>query len=274
MTMAIDYSKIFDGTAKYYAKYRRKYPPEVFNSIAKYYKLTTEPLQSVMVDFGCGTGEIAIPLAKYFNKVVCVDASKDMLYEAQKRATNNKVNNIEFINSKAEEFDLAQAQPFLVTAAVSFHWMDQPLLLNTIWEHVSVGGGFVIIDDNSPVRGTDKTEDWKMKRKEIIFKYLGEYRRAGDYLYKDIIYNKVSFEDRIIASKFKTYEFKSYEYTTTRTIDDLLGFLYSTSYAAKRLFGDRAEEFENEFRKELLHLVPDGKFVEPGLVRMYLTIKA
>jgi hypothetical protein len=131
----------------------------------------------------------------------------------------------------------------------------------------------VIINDTSPVRGKEKTEDWKMKRKELIIKYLGEERRAGDHLHKDFIPEKRPFEELIAESSFKTFEFREYPYSTERNIDEIVGFLYSTSYANKRLFGDRADEFEQELRTELLKLVPSGKFVEEGKADVFLLRK-
>ncbi len=131
----------------------------------------------------------------------------------------------------------------------------------------------VIIGDTSPVRGKEKTEDWKMKRKELIIKYLGEERRAGDNLHKDFIPEKRPFEELIAESSFKAFEFKEYEYTTERTIDEIIGFLWSTSYAGKRQFGDRVEEFEQELREELLKLVPSNKFIEWGKSDVFLLRK-
>jgi len=78
---------------------------------------------------------------------------------------------------------------------------------------------------------------------------------------------------RISESPFRTYNLKTYEYTTERNIDEIVGFLYSTSYANKRLFGDRAEEFEKELREELLTLVPSNKFIEGGKAEMFLLKK-
>ncbi len=131
----------------------------------------------------------------------------------------------------------------------------------------------VIIGDTSPVRGKEKTEDWKMKRKELIVKYLGEDRRAGDHLHKDFIPKKRPFEELIAESPFHTFEFKEYPYTTERNIDEIIGFLYSTSYATKRLFGESVGEFEQELRSELLKLVPSNKFIEDGKADAFFLLK-
>lgn len=259
--MAPDPTHIFKGTAWYYARYRRPYLPQVFEDIIAYYGLNG---RGCLLDLGCGTGELAVPLAKHFENVIGLDPSADMLMEARERARRENVTNIEWCESRAEDIDESYGPVRLTTAGASFHWMDKPLVFEKIYEITEKGGGMVIIYDASPVRGKEKTEDWKMKRKELIIKYLGEERRAGDHMHKDFIPEKRPFEELIAKSPFRTFEFREYPYETERSIDEIVGFLYSTSYANKRLLSDRADEFEHELRSELLRLVPSGRFIEGG----------
>jgi len=263
-------SNIFKGTAWYYARYRRPYPTQIFPDIIDYYKLDGK---GRLLDLGCGTGELAIPLASHFEDVIGLDPSADMLAEAKNKASKKNVSNIRWIEEKAEDIEPSFAPVRLTTTGVSFHWMKQPIVFEKVYEITDNGGGMVIVGDTSPVRGKEKTEDWKMKRKGLIIKYLGEERRAGDNLHKNFIPEKRPFEELINESSFRTFEFKEYPYTTERNIDEIIGFLYSTSYASKRLFGDRADEFEQELRQELLKLVPSGKFVESGKADVFLLRK-
>lgn len=264
-------ANIFKGTAWYYARYRRPYPKQIFHDVISYYMLDG---RGRLLDLGCGTGELAVPFSKYFEMVIGVDPSADMLEEARERGKREGVENVEWHEGKAEEIDDRYGPIRLTTAGVSFHWMDQPIVFKKVYASTERGGGMVIIDDTSPVRGKEKTEDWKMKRKELIIKYLGEDRRAGDHLHKDFIPEKRPFEELIAESPFKTFESKEYSYETERGIDEILGFLYSTSYANRRLFGDRVEEFERELRSELLKLVPSGKFIESGKADVFFLRKS
>jgi ubiquinone/menaquinone biosynthesis C-methylase UbiE len=263
-------SNIFKGTAWYYARFRRPYPKQVLADLIAYYHLDGT---GRLLDLGCGTGELTVSLAPHFSDAIGVDPSEDMLSEARERATQAKATNIEWKQGRAEDIEASLAPLRLTTAGVSFHWMNQPVVFEKIYTMTQKDGGMVIINDTSPVRGKEKTEDWKMKRKELIIKYLGEERRAGDHLHKDFIPEKRPFEELIAESSFKTFEFREYPYSTERNIDEIVGFLYSTSYANKRLFGDRADEFEQELRTELLKLVPSGKFVEEGKADVFLLRK-
>lgn len=263
-------ANIFKGTARYYARYRRPYPAQLFRDIISYFHLDGK---GRLLDLGCGTGELTVPLAPHFEEAIGVDPSQDMLDEAKARAKEKSVSNIRWIEGKAEDIEPPLGPIRLTTAGASFHWMQQLVVFRKVYNVTENGGGMVLIGDTSPVRGREKTEDWKMKRKKLIEKYLGPDRRAGDNLHKDFIPEKRPFEELIPDSPFHTFDFKVYEYATERNIDEIVGFLYSTSYANKRLFGGRADEFEQELRQELLKLVPSGKFIEGGRVEMFLLRK-
>ncbi len=49
----------------------------------------------VIIDFGCGTGEISLNLAKYCKKVICVDISNSMLDILNQNAEKMNIKNIE-----------------------------------------------------------------------------------------------------------------------------------------------------------------------------------
>ncbi len=55
-------------------------------------KITEE---DVVLDFGCGTGEIALNLAQYCKKVICVDISHTMLNILKTKAEKQNISNIE-----------------------------------------------------------------------------------------------------------------------------------------------------------------------------------
>jgi ubiquinone/menaquinone biosynthesis C-methylase UbiE len=55
-------------------------------------KITKEDL---VLDLGCGTGAIALNLARYCKKVICVDLSPEMLNILKTKAIKEDINNIE-----------------------------------------------------------------------------------------------------------------------------------------------------------------------------------
>jgi hypothetical protein len=53
---------VFVFTAQYYDKFRAHYPRQVFDDIVNISELNRH---GQLLGFGCGSGELAIPLAKY-----------------------------------------------------------------------------------------------------------------------------------------------------------------------------------------------------------------
>ncbi len=67
----------FSGAvATYYARHRRGYPPEVLDALVDAFGLGAA---DTVVDLGCGTGQLSLPLAARVGSIVGVDPEPDML---------------------------------------------------------------------------------------------------------------------------------------------------------------------------------------------------
>jgi tRNA/tmRNA/rRNA uracil-C5-methylase (TrmA/RlmC/RlmD family) len=71
--------------ADVYHEYRRGYPSAVIAAVADAFKLTGD---DVVVDLGCGTGQLALPIARRARAVVGVDPEHDMLARARRAAAS------------------------------------------------------------------------------------------------------------------------------------------------------------------------------------------
>jgi len=82
--VGVDVDRGFRGeVADLYHKYRHGYPPAVIGALAGAFGLTG---QDVVVDLGCGTGQLTLPMARRVRAVVGVDPEPDMLRRAQRAA--------------------------------------------------------------------------------------------------------------------------------------------------------------------------------------------
>jgi ubiquinone/menaquinone biosynthesis C-methylase UbiE len=73
---------VFEGTARYYAKYRPSYPQQLFNDIVNNLHLNGT---GKLLDLGCGTGGLAISLAPYFGKILALIRLKKYLMRVRKK---------------------------------------------------------------------------------------------------------------------------------------------------------------------------------------------
>ena len=263
----MDDKELFKGTAWYYAKYRCGYPNAFIEHILKSFNLDKN---SRVLDLGTGTGQIAIPISRYVKEVVAIDPEQEMLDEAKNQAGSKEVVNVKWVLDKAEDITEELGTFNATTMGASFHWMEQDKVLERIYKITQKSGGVVIVANQSPIFTEKKTEAYKAVVREVIKKYLGEKRRAGNSFFQP---PKDRFEDVIKRSRFHGFQTFNHEYKQNWTIDEIIGFLYSTSFASRRLFGDKIDDFEKELREKLLQLNPDGQFTETVVCGAYLAWK-
>lgn len=259
--MAYDLS-LFKGTAKYYSKYRPGYPKDVFDLLVRKYKLNRK---EKLLDLGTGTGQLAIPLAKYFEQVIAVDPDKDMLAEGKKAAAKAKVKNIKWVLGSSETINKSLGKFRLVVMGRSFHWMKRRDILKKLYRLVEKGGGVVIVADGGGKHGYRREI-----AKEVIKKYIGPIRRAGNFLYK----RPPGPHERVAKnSDFEKVEVKYISFRRLWTIDQIVGHQYSTSYASKFVLGRNAKKFDKELRNELAKANSGSKFIDVGKTQVIMLFK-
>src|SRR5699024_2149059 len=82
---------------------------------------------------------------------------------------------------------------------------------------------------------------WKDAVRAVIKDFLGEERRAGQGTFQ---HHDRPYSELLEGSVFNQVEEVSVPVHRDWTIESILGYLYSTSFASRDLFGERIEEFE------------------------------
>jgi trans-aconitate methyltransferase len=232
---------LFKGAAQYYSTYRPGIPSEVVDYIQRRYGLNGD---GVLLDMGCGTGLSTLALAPLFSKTVAFDVDAEMLSEAKQKVPPDL--NIEWQRRSDKEVSETEGPYRLAIACRSFNWMDQYPLLQKLHKILESGGGVALIGDGSFWTGS---EPWQKKVKVVIQGFLGEERRAGQSKYAAPV------EPYTVTLQNNNYLDVLYEaipVVREWNIQSILGYLYSTSFSAKHLYGDRLQEFEIAMKEELI----------------------
>lgn len=243
---------LFQGTAQYYSKYRNGYDDCLYEEIVRKARLGKE---SVILDVGTGTGTIAHSLAPVVKEVYALDPSREMLEEVERIAKEQSISNITCIEDVAEHIDqYEQLQNLdLITFGASLHWVqDIDAMFQKVANALNTGGWVCVVSVTSTHLWTeDPSDGWRFWVTNIIKKYLGDDRKAGNSSFENkTIRKSMKYEDVLCGRSDIFTNFCSIEvdHCVTWTPEKVLGFLYSTSFARKDYFGEQVSSFEDEVR--------------------------
>jgi ubiquinone/menaquinone biosynthesis C-methylase UbiE len=255
---------LFKGTAQYYARYRPGYPEPFFAHVVDRFRLDGT---GRLLDLGCGTGQLAVPLASRFQEVVGMDPEPEMLAVATAQARAAGVGHVTWIEGGSDDLPALQPQlgTFrLVTMGSSFHWMDQQATLLALAGLVAPFGGLVIAGSASL---WNRANPWQEAVKSVIQRWLGAARRAGSSTYAE---PAEPFEAVIARSPFRFVERYRHEYLLIWDIERIIGHLFSTSFCSVRVLGSKREPFESDLRQTLREIEPSGHFHEDVALEAFL----
>ena len=176
-----------------------------------------------------------------------------MIAEGRRLANGPGSDNRQWICARAEDVRADLGRFHVVTMGQSFHWMRRDLVLKALSPIVNEGGGLALFNPGK----RRPQESWETVASQIVTQYLG--RRPRHPTASPEAGHEPSLRRSACFSIFTAREFPS---TLTRNIPSILGYLYSTTGAAKPLFGDRILAFEANLSRTLLRANPTGKFDE------------
>jgi SAM-dependent methyltransferase len=103
----------FSAHAADYAKFRPRYPKELFRWLA-----TVAPERELAWDCATGNGQAAVALAELFERVIATDASEMQIGNAEAHGS------VEYRVARAEESGIDSNTVDLITVAQALHWFD------------------------------------------------------------------------------------------------------------------------------------------------------
>jgi SAM-dependent methyltransferase len=252
--------QLFGSAVAYYAQYRPGYPQDLVDALAA--RAGLDGTQRVL-DIGCGTGQITIPLARHAQAVVAIDPIPGMLAGGRQAARAAGAGNITWLEGDSSQIAaLAGPGADLAVFAASFHWTDRPAVLAALDGVLAPGGRVIVIND---VLGDREEPDWVHAIARIRARYLGAQRRAGTGIY--------SHRDVLARSPFCAVDTLTWSWSRQLTADEVTGLQLSYSFSTPALLGDRTPAFTGDVRAAVLDLYPAGVVTEPFRVEVLIAAR-
>ncbi|GAA3657687.1 class I SAM-dependent methyltransferase [Lentzea roselyniae] len=225
----------FSGeVAGYYAKFRPGYPPPVIDALVAELGLTGG---DVVLDLGCGTGQLAVPLSARVRRVLAVDPEPDMLAHAP------KLPNVEWrVGSDADVPELGRFDAVVVGQAL--HWMDHERLFRQARTRK-----FAIIANGTPL--------WRQHPaiRRVLEEWFGKPMTAGCGTDADA---RRRYADALRETGHEPREW-TVSYSHEHTIEELAGSLFSAMSP-----NTLPEPHERpQFQERLREAIGNDSYVEP-----------
>jgi ubiquinone/menaquinone biosynthesis C-methylase UbiE len=214
----------FSGEAAgYYHRYRHGYPSAVIDALVGSLQVTGRDL---MVDLGCGTGQLTLPIARHVRGVIGVDVEPDMLEYARQAARDANVRNAAWMLGADADVPalrrlLGDASVGGVTIAQALHWMNHRDLFRAVVPLLRPGGGVAVVTNGTPLWLQEA--DWSRALREFLERWLGTTLTSACGTDEQ---SQRRYSEDLTAAGFEVAS-TAVDYVATLDIDQLVGGVYS-----------------------------------------------
>ncbi len=242
--------------ADLYHRYRRGYPSEVIDLLVRAFSLDD---QDVVIDVGCGTGQLTLPIAGRVRTVLGVDPEPDMLQRGRESATEQRVGNAIWILGSDSDVPtlggaLVHHSVGAVTIAQALHWMDYNRLFSSVAALARPGGGVAVVTNGTPLWLQESA--WSQALRVYLEDWFDTKTTATCGTDAE---SQQRYRDGLEAAGFDLSE-ASFDYADELGIDDVVGGVYSALGEDRLPAHEERAGFSDAIWRALK---PHEPFVEP-----------
>jgi SAM-dependent methyltransferase len=214
--------------AEFYARYRRGYPGELVEAVLAAIGVGPD---DVVLDLGCGGGQLTGPIAGRVRTVIGMDPEPDMLAIARRGAAEAGVGNAVWVLGADTDVPalgalLGPGTLGAVTIGQALHWMRHEELFAAVRPLLRAGGGIAVISNGSPLWLQDNP--WSQRLRRLLERQLG--RRLSATCGTDAASRRV-YRAGLLAAGFTDVQESTVDYAVALTAEQVAGSLYSAMRA-------------------------------------------
>jgi len=245
------------STASHYASFRRDVPDALLDQIVSRLALSA---RDRVLDLGCGTGQVAVPLAARVGVVFALDPEPDMLTELRARVrAAGVVNVLPVLGADADLRPVTQlfGRCFAaITVANALHWMDTDRVFQMSAQLLRHAGALVVISQGPPMWLSELP--WARALRGYLEDWMGSPVTATCGTDIATVHER---RDALARHGFEPVELIEHTYANDIDPDYVAGHLYSAMAESVVPF-ERRREFESGLSDVLAPQVAVGPLVE------------
>jgi SAM-dependent methyltransferase len=132
---------LFDGAATLYGRARPQYPETLIEDVVKFVGVGP---QTRVLEIGCGTGQLTLPLAERGASILAVELGPRLAEQAGRNLA--RFPQVTVLNANFDTWKLPAGDFDVVVVATAFHWLDPSTRLRKCVSALRPGGALAIAE--------------------------------------------------------------------------------------------------------------------------------
>ena len=249
---------LYRDTARDYDRYRPPYPQALVDDLAV---RCGADGTGAMLDLACGTGQLSFALHGKFRHIWAVDQEPDMIALVRAKARAEGLADLRAEVSAAEDLSVPAHSLDLVAVGNAFHRLPRQAVALSALRWLRPGGYLALAWGGSP---WDGDSPWQLALSALMERWRARAQAlTGDHDRIPTGYDEARLAtsdlDVLRAAGFELVG--RWEYTTPHdwALDEVAGFMRSTSVLSPTALSELAPAFERDLRHELARHAAGGR---------------